>query len=75
MEALTYLNPKTEFIFTKEDGTKYNDRYLLKPLKVAAKEAGIEKRVDVHTLRHSSLAELFRGYFSKKGTKRRNESL
>ncbi|CAM6053771.1 unnamed protein product [Sphagnum tenellum] len=53
IEALGLLERRSEFIFTKENGKRYNDRYLLKPLKVAAVEAGIDKRIDVHTLRHS----------------------
>ncbi len=52
-EALHELTRKATFIFTKKNGKRYNDRYLLKPLKVAAKEAGLEQRIDLHTLRHS----------------------
>jgi integrase len=53
LDALDELNRKREFVFTKLDGGRYNERYMLKPLKRAAIEAGITKRIDLHTLRHS----------------------
>ncbi len=40
-------------VFVNAQGQPYHPDSLLKPLKRAVKRTGIEKRVDIHTLRHS----------------------
>ena len=52
-DALEDLDRSHGHVFTKPNGERYNDRYLLKPLKRAGIDAGITKRIDLHTLRHS----------------------
>lgn len=42
-----------EYVFCTHDGTRYHRCSFLKPLQRAAKRAGIKKRIDIHTLRHS----------------------
>ncbi len=53
LEAIKDLSRTNEFVFTTKDGKKYYKDSFLKPLKRAVKRAGIIKRVDLHTLRHS----------------------
>jgi integrase len=52
-EALTLLNRKTVYVFTKSDGKRFDRDSFLRPLQRAAIRAGINKRIDIHTLRHS----------------------
>jgi len=52
-EVLKTLDKSKEFVFSKDDNkVPHKDSYI-KPLQRAAKRAGINKRVDLHTLRHS----------------------
>jgi len=51
--AIKVLIGNGEYVFSNEDGTCYHKDSFLKPLQKAAKRAGISKRVDNHTLRHS----------------------
>jgi integrase len=43
----------SDFVFVQPNGSPMDPGSFLDPLKAAAKRAGIEKRIDVHTLRHS----------------------
>ncbi len=52
-EAIRHLKQGQEYIFQKQDGSRPDKDSFLRPLKRAAKRAGIEKRVDLHMLRHS----------------------
>lgn len=40
-------------MFSSKDGAQFEGKKFLKPLQRAARRAGIEKRIDIHTLRHS----------------------
>ncbi len=40
-------------IFVSQSGQVYREDCFLKPLKLAAKKAGLSKRIDIHSLRHS----------------------
>ena len=51
--VLKKLPKISEFVFAREDGKPMDMDSFLKPLKRTAKRAGIQKRIDVHTLRHS----------------------
>jgi integrase len=56
IEAKKAIEPLTgygEFIFTYENGFRPHEDSFLKPLRAAAKAAGIKKRIDLHTFRHS----------------------
>ena len=54
VEAVLRKLPRvSESVFVQPDGSAFDPGSFLDPLKVAAKKAGIEKRIDVHTLRHS----------------------
>ncbi len=52
-EALEMLPKVNEIVFTKADGSVYHKDSFLKPLKRAAARAKINKRIDIHSLRHS----------------------
>jgi integrase len=52
-KLLRALPRRAETVFATESGEPCDPDSFLKPLKLAAKAAGIEKRIDVHTLRHS----------------------
>ncbi len=51
--ALSRLSRKTEYVLTRPDGTRPDKDSFLRPMQRAAKRAGITKRIDLHTLRHS----------------------
>jgi integrase len=51
--VLDLLPRRGEHVFVKHDGERYHSDSFLKPLKVAVERSGINKRIDVHTLRHS----------------------
>jgi len=51
--VLRQLPRISSYVFAREDGQPMDMDSFLVPLKRAAKRAGIQKRVDVHTLRHS----------------------
>jgi integrase len=53
LEAIRFMSRSHLHVFSKPEGGQYNRRYLLKPLKRAAKVAKLNKRIDLHTLRHS----------------------
>ena len=52
-QALTQFSRRSEFVFVNAQGESYYRDSFLKPLKNAAKRAEINKRIDIHTLRHS----------------------
>jgi integrase len=52
-EAIEVLKGNSDFVFATIDGVRYYVDSFLKPLKRAAKRAGITKRVDIHMFRHS----------------------
>jgi integrase len=52
-EVLESLKGRGEFIFSYSDGSRPHEDSFLKPLRKAAKLAGIAKRIDLHTFRHS----------------------
>jgi hypothetical protein len=52
-EALSTIPHSDGYIFKNKFGDRYHDNSFLKPLKRAASKAGIRKRVDIHSLRHS----------------------
>ena len=53
LKALNLLSRKFDNVFTKPDGGRYHPDSLLRPLQRAAKQAGISKRIDIHSCRHS----------------------
>ncbi len=52
-EAIESMPRRSEYIFVHEDGSRPDPHSLRRPFQRAAKRAGIQKRVDLHTLRHS----------------------
>jgi hypothetical protein len=52
-EALTLLKRKNAYVFATNQGKRLRKEVYLQPLKRAVKRAGIKKRVDLHSLRHS----------------------
>jgi len=61
LEALQPLPRSGEYLFTTEKGERYHKDSFLRPLQRAVKRAGINKRVDLHTLRHSYGSNKIRG--------------
>ena len=53
LEALSLMPRSSCCVFVNSRGAPYHQDSIIKPLKDAAKKAGISKRVDVHMLRHS----------------------
>jgi integrase len=53
LDALAMLQRTSEYVFSSKDGKCFHSDSFLKPLKTAAKKVGIEKRVDLHAMRHS----------------------
>lgn len=52
-EVIRTLPSRGVYLFTKRDGSRFFPDSYLRPLQRAAKRAGIKKRIDLHTLRHS----------------------
>ncbi len=52
-DAVRSLRNNGEYVFSYLNGTRPHEDSFLKPLKRTAKSAGIKKRIDLHTLRHS----------------------
>jgi integrase len=52
-EAIRYLEGRGEYVFTYPNGSRPDVASFRRPLVRAAKKAGIQKRIDLHTLRHS----------------------
>ena len=52
-QALKYLPGKGLYLFAGPDGHRYYQDSFLRPLQRAARRAGIQKRIDIHCLRHS----------------------
>ncbi len=52
-EAIEMMPRKSEYIFIHKDGDRPDKHSLRRPFQRAAKRIGIDKRVDLHTLRHS----------------------
>ncbi|OFZ06118.1 MAG: hypothetical protein A2070_03300 [Bdellovibrionales bacterium GWC1_52_8] len=53
LNALKQVKSKHTYVFTYADGTRPHQDSFLKPLQKAARHVGIDKRIDLHTLRHS----------------------
>jgi integrase len=52
-DAIKYLEGRGEYVFTYPNGSRPDMASFRRPLVNAAKKAGITKRIDLHTLRHS----------------------
>ncbi len=52
-DAISPLKDRGEFVFCLKDGSRPDSSSFLKPLKRCLKATTINKRVDLHTLRHS----------------------
>jgi integrase/recombinase XerD len=52
--------PESDFLFTTQDGKRLQDRYLRFMVKRLAKQAGIDKDVHPHMLRHTFATDLLR---------------
>ncbi len=52
-DAIKDLPRCSEYVFVMKDGKRRHPDSFLVPLQKAAKRAGISKRIDLHTLRHS----------------------
>jgi integrase/recombinase XerD len=52
--------PESEFLFTTHEGKRLQNRYLRTMVKRLARQAGIDKDVHPHMLRHSFATDLFR---------------
>jgi integrase len=52
-EAIEMMHKKSEYIFVHENGARPDQHSLRRPFQRAAKRIGIDKRVDLHSLRHS----------------------
>jgi integrase/recombinase XerD len=52
--------PENEFLFTTRDGKRLQDSYLRRMVKRLAKQAGIDKDVHPHMLRHTFATDLLR---------------
>lgn len=50
--ALSLIQKSDGYVFKNSDGERYHQDSFLKPLKKAAIKAGIQKRIDIHSLRH-----------------------
>lgn len=53
LAALNLMDRRTKYVFTDPEYKQRHKDSFLKPLKTAANRAGIKKRIDLHTLRHS----------------------
>lgn len=53
LDAILPLEGNGIFVFSRKGGARPDPDSFLRPLKVALKNAGFTKRVDLHTLRHS----------------------
>jgi len=53
LEAVVALNRATTYVFTWSNGGRPYQDVFIKPFQRAARRAGIKKRVDLHSLRHS----------------------
>ena len=53
LDAILPLEGNGLYVFSRRGGARPDPDSFLRPLKVALKNAGITKRVDLHTLRHS----------------------
>jgi len=51
--AIERLYGRSEYVFVDRSGKRPHEDVFLKPLRTAARKAGIEKRIDLHTFRHS----------------------
>ena len=63
-EIKKYLNKKkikSEFVFSKKNGTPISVDTVQRSIRMAAKKAGIEKQVTPHSLRHSFATHLLEG--------------
>ena len=66
-QALLSLSSQNHtYVFSTKDGSRYHRCSFLKPLQSAVKTAGIKKRIDVHSLRHSFGSNKIRAGFGLK---------
>ena len=65
-EAIRHLEGHGEYVFSYPDGSRPDKASFRHPLQFAAKRAGIQKRVDLHTLRHSFASNKIRAGFGLK---------
>ncbi len=52
-EAIKGLNTASEYVFARPDGTRFHIDSFIEPVQEAARAAGIRKRIDIHTFRHT----------------------
>ena len=53
-EAIEELqHRRSPYVFVYSDGSRPHEDVFIKPLRTTAKRAGINKRIDLHTFRHS----------------------
>ena len=57
-QTLSKGEKNLDFVFCKEDGTRYTGNYVSKCFKLACKSAGVDNAIHFHSLRHSFASNL-----------------